>query len=237
MVAKRWLFLTLAILIANPIVGRSEESPDAYIWLDVHTIYNFSDRWRYEGDYGYRPELNGDNAELYVRPAVRYRVNPWFSLHGGIKIEEKTSNEAADTFEIRPWQGFQFHWPEIGGYTLSHYLRVGEYMTWQTQQGGSDFDFFIRARYRLGLKSPNYDILFKDGVYLTGSMEAFADLESPLSDMYINQLRFFAGPGINVSASWRIEVLLGLRQERSSRGVAFSTDEQILRLRIYYTFN
>jgi hypothetical protein len=233
---KIGLFLTIAILIANPIVGRSEENSDAYIWLDVHTIYNFSDRWRYEGDYGYRPELNGDQASVYIRPAFRYKATPWFNLHGGIKFKDTVSADAADTFEIRPWQGFQLVWPKIGGYTVSHYLRVAERMIWQTR-GGSDFDFTLRARYKLGLKSPNYDILFKSGMYLTGNIEAFANLESPLSDTFINRLRFFAGPGLNVSDAWRIELLLGLQQERGSRAADFSTDEQILRLRFYYTFN
>jgi hypothetical protein len=109
-------------------------------------------------------------------------------------------------------------------------------MIWQTT-GDSDFDFTLRARYKLGPRSPNYDILFKNGIYLTGSIEAFANLESPLSDTFVNRLRFFAGPGFNVSEAWRIEMLLGLQQESASRGSAFSTDEQILRLRFYYTFN
>ena len=233
---KFWPIFTVLIIFTNPIVGLSDDSADFFIWSDFHTIYNFSDRWRYEGDYGYRQALNGDKYTLYVRPSFRYRVNPWFTVHGGIRFFQTFNEDAANTFEIGPWQGLLFLWPKIGGYTIRHYLRLDDRMIWQTQ-GESDFDFTLRARYRLGVRSPNFDILFKNGTYPAGSIEAFADLESPISDTFVNRLRYFVGPGFNVSDAWHVETLYGLQQGRSSRTAAFTANEQVLRLRFFYSFN
>jgi hypothetical protein len=219
--------------IAPPLWVPPAHSADFQTWSDIATIYRFADGWRYDGDQGIRGVLSDSDFTLvYFRPSVRYRVNPWFTVHGGIRFFRTWFDDDDDTFEIGPWQGLRLVWPKLGGFAVSHYLRLEERMTWQTE-GDSDFDFTVRGRYQLGARSPNYDILFKNGIYLTGSIEPFANIEKPT---FINRIRYDVGAGTKVSDAWRVELHYLLQQGRRSASAAFSVDEHVLRLRLFYTF-
>jgi hypothetical protein len=171
---KRTLWISIAVLLVfmNPGTGRTDDSTFES-WVDITTIYKFSDRWRYDGDQGIRGVLSGDGFTLlYLRPSVRYRVNPWLTVHGGVRFFQTFFEDDKDSFEVGPWQGLRFVWPRFNGYALSHYLRLEERMIWKTN-GESDFDLTLRSRYKLGIRTPNYDLLFPNGIYLTGSLEFF----------------------------------------------------------------
>ena len=221
-------------LVLSSLLVLSAHGADYQTWSDITTIYRFADGWRYDGDQGVRwGEQNGnDFTLLYIRPSVRYRVNPWFTVHGGIRFFQTFIDDEEDTFEIGPWQGLRFVWPKIGSYAITHYLRLEERMIWQTE-GEKDSDFSVRSRYQLGFRSPNYKILFENGIYLMGTIEPFADLESPL---FVNRIRYDVGLGTPLTDAWRVHLRYVLQQGRDSASSAFSTDEHILRLRLFYTF-
>jgi len=63
-------------------------------------------------------------------------------------------------------------------------------------QGDGDFDFTVRTRFELGVRSPDYDILFRNGILLLGSIELFCNIETPL---FVNRLRFDIGVGTKIS--------------------------------------
>ncbi|MBT8370971.1 MAG: DUF2490 domain-containing protein [Deltaproteobacteria bacterium] len=226
--------ITLAIVISIPVLATSGACADFQTWSDIATIYKFNDRWRYDGDQGVRGVLSdSDFTLLYFRPSVRYRAKPWFTVHGGVRFFQTFFDDEDDTFEIGPWQGLRFIWPELGGYAVSHYFRLEERMIWQIE-GERDFDFTVRGRYQLGVRSPNYNILVKNGIYLTGSIEAFSNIERPI---FVNRMRYDVGAGTKFSDAWRVELHYLLQQGRRSAGSAFSVDEHVLRLRLFYTFN
>jgi len=229
---KSWISITILIIILIPALVKSGESSDFQTWSDIATIYNFADHWRYDGDQGIRGALSdSDFTLLYFRPSVRYRVKSWFTVHGGIRFFQTFLDDAEDTFEIGPWQGLRFVWPNIGRYAISHYLRLEERMIWQTQ-GEDDFDFTLRSRYQLGVRSPNYDILVKNGIYFLGSIEPFWNVERP---MFINRIRYDVGVGTKVTDAWRVQLHYHLQQGRRSANAAFTADEHILRLRLFFT--
>ena len=214
---------------------------DFQTWSDIATIYKITNNWRYDGDQGIRGVLSdSDFTLLYFRPSVRYRAKPWFTVHGGIRFFKTFFDGDDDTFEIGPWQGLRFTWPKIGTYAFSHYFRLEERMIWRTE-GESDFDFNLRGRYQLGLRSPNYDILFKNGLYLLGSVELFWNLEDSFFDDFANRIRWDAGVGTKVSETWRVQLHYILQDGRSIEDDffqdPFDSDEHILRLRLFYSFN
>jgi hypothetical protein len=231
---KFWISITFLIAIFIPNLIHVSHSADYQTWSDITTIKRFAEGWRYDGDQGVRwGELNdSDFTQLYVRPSVRYRARPWFTVHGGIRFFQTFIDDEENTFEIGPWQGLRLAWPEIGGYPVTHYLRLEERMIWQTG-GESDSDFTLRSRYQLGLRSPNFDILFKNGIYLSATIEPFANIEKPL---FINRIRYDVGLGTQISDAWRVQLRYLLQQGRVSASDTFSTDEHILRLRFFYTF-
>ena len=236
---KSWINITLIIIFSIPALMRSGESADFQTWSDIATIYKFADHWRYDGDQGIRGVLSdSDFTQLYFRPSVRYRVKPWFTVHGGVRFFQTFFDEGDDTFEIGPWQGLRFVWPMLGSYAISHYLRLEERMVWQTE-GERDSDFTVRGRYQLGVRSPNYDILVKNGIYLTGSVELFWNLENNISDNVVNRIRYDVGAGTKVSDAWRVELHYVAQDGKEIEDIfqdLFSSEEHILRLRLFYTF-
>jgi len=236
---KFWINITLIIIFSIPALVRSGESADFQTWSDIATIYKFADRWRYDGDQGIRGVLSdSDFTLLYFRPSVRYRVKPWLTVHGGIRFFRNYFDDGDDTFEIGPWQGLRVVWPMIGDYAISHYLRLEERMIWQTE-GERDDDFTVRGRYQLGVRSPNYDILVKNGIYLTGSVELFWNLEKQISDNVVDRIRYDIGVGTKVSDAWRVELHYVIQDGREIEDLfqdLFSSEEHILRFRLFYTF-
>ena len=204
-------------------------------WSDIATIYNISSRWRYDGDQGIRGVLSGsDFTTLFFRPSVRYRVAPWFTVHGGIRFFNTFFKDDEDVFEIGPWQGLRFNWPEFEGVSISHYFRLEQRWFWES---GGTRDFSLRSRYQLGARSRNYDILFKNGLFLAGSIEAFWDIESSVSDIYVNRIRYDIGLGTIINNAWRVQLHYLLHQDRQKSGDAFKATAHILRLRLFYTIN
>jgi hypothetical protein len=235
------LHITVLIGIFIPALVQFGHSADFQTWSDIATIYKINDRWRYDGDQGVRGVLSQNDFTLvYFRPSVRYRAKPWFTVHGGIRFFKTFIEDGDDTFEIGPWQGLRFVWPEIGSYAVSHYFRLEERMIWQTE-GDSDFDFNLRGRYQLGLRSPNYDILLKNGIYLMGSLELFWGLEDDYFDSFANRIRWDFGVGTKLSDTWRVQLHYVLQDGRAIEDDIlqdpFNSEEHILRLRLFYTFN
>ncbi len=206
-------------------------------WSDITTIYDFSDRWQYNGDQGIRLGLDGDDFTLfYFRPSILYRVKPGLTLHGGVGFFQSFFEVDADLFELRPWQGVRFLWPKIGGFTFSHFLRLEQRITRLTGQR-SESDFTLRTRYQLGAVSPTYNILFERGIFFNGAVEGFWDTSSSFSDNFKNRIRYFVGAGTKVSKAWRVELQYVQQDGRAIRQDSFSTDERIIRLRLFYKFN
>ena len=238
---KFWVKITLIIIISLLALEKSGESADFQTWSDIATIYKISDNWRYDGDQGIRGLLSqNDFTLLYFRPSVRYRAKPWFTVHGGIRFFKTFVDDGDDTFEIGPWQGLRFVWPIIGNYAVSHYFRLEERMIWQTE-GDRDFDFNLRGRYQFGVRSPNYDILFKNGIYLMGTVELFSSLEDDFFDNFANRIRWDFGVGTKISDAWRVQLHYVLQDGRAIEDDLFrdpfDSEEHILRLRLFYTFN
>ena len=113
-------------------------------------------------------------------------------------------------------------------------------MIWNTE-GDSDFNFNLRGRYQLGLRSPNYDILLKNGIYLMGSWELFWSLEDDFFDSFANRIRWDFGVGTNLSDTWRVQLHYVLQDGRAIEDDIlqdpFDSEEHILRLRLFYSFN
>jgi hypothetical protein len=82
------LLLTVSVfLYVAPARAQDIEFNSFHTWADIATIKNYSDRFRYDGDYGIRGLLTDrDWTLVYLRPSVRYRAKPWLTLHGCVVL-------------------------------------------------------------------------------------------------------------------------------------------------------
>ena len=232
--------IAVLVIAISAVIAQTGHSTDFQTWSDITTIKQLGKNWRYDGEQGIRGILSqSDFTLLYFRPSVGYQFKPWCAIHGGIRFASTFFDNADDTFEIGPWQGIRFTWPMIGKYAIGHYIRLEERFVWKTT-GDREQEFSLRSRYRLGFKSPNYEVLLRNGIFLTGSIELFWNLDASLTDNFVDRLRYEIGIGSNVTDALRIQ-LHYLRQDSQAIDERFFkpfvSKVNILRLRFYYTFD
>jgi hypothetical protein len=212
------------------------EFNDFQTWWDISTIYKFNDRWQYAGDQGTRGFLsNEDWRAMYIRPAVRFTVRQWLSMYGGIGFSYTYQKFPGDRVEIRPWLGARFYWPRPGGFVFSHYFRLEDRFNYS--QFRDVWDSAFRARYKLGLKTPTFDIAGAEGFYAVSSIELFKELSGALFERFANRGRIDVGPGKRFGESWRAELHYLYQSSGLFVQEGIQTDEHILRLRLFYVFN
>jgi hypothetical protein len=224
----------MIISIPSVVYAVSEQSLEA--WSDITTIYSFSERWQYTGDQGIRIGLTLDDfISFYFRPSVQYRIRPKLTLHGGVGFFQSFLPDDEKISELRPWQGLRYLWPEIGGYAFSHYVRLEQRMISSTGER-SDLDSTLRSRYKFGVRTPTYHVLFNNGIFLTGSVEIFWNMKDTFTLDFSNRIRWDIGIGTIFTSGLKAELHYILQDGRGTQQDSFTEEEHILRLRFFYQF-
>jgi len=227
----------MATMIPTPAASQEPKFSEFHTWSDIATIYNFNDRFRYDGDYGLRGLLTDDYwTLLYLRPSVRYSDRSWLSLHGGAALFYNFLEGEANLPELRPWVGARFVWPRLNGFVFSHYFRL-ELRAFYIS-GDSRWNVSLRPRYQLAMKSPDFAIGAAEAFYILVSAEVFEDLASSDNTTFGDRFRFNIGMGKKVTSALRIELNYVFHTVRLSdaRG-DFDFDDHVVRLRLFYSFN
>ena len=217
------------------LVGAYDEPSDEF-WGDLMTIYDISDRWQYNGDYGYRTAFSDNIFHLgYIRPSFSYMTQKGVTLHGGVGLFKSIIDNDADILELRPWAGLRFTWPQIKGFRFSHFFRLEERLLWikDTETVSTST---LRGRYQLGLVTPTWNVLMKNGIFFMGSAELFWNLKDPFNENFSDRIRYTAGVGSRVTNNWRAELQYVQQDGRALAQDSFTLDERIIRLRLFYTF-
>ena len=236
MLVAEFLALLAGSLVApDPIAAQYSESSYFETWTDIATIYNFSDRFRYDGDYGVRAALStADFTQIYLRPAVRYEVVPWLRLHGGIAWFHTFFRDVEDADELRPWLGIRFVGPRPGGWLVQNYFRF-ELRAFEFG-GGSETAW--RGRWQLQVRSPDFRIASAERFYALAFVEAFHTFDAEVQGFAAERLRLNLGAGKTLSRGWRVELNGMYQKGRVEEGASgFDLDEGIVRLRLFYSFN
>ena len=238
MLAAGFLALLAGSLVApDPIAAQYSESSYFETWTDIATIYNFSDRFRYDGDYGVRAALSTDDfTQVYLRPSVRYETLPWLRLHGGVGWFHTFFQDAEDADELRPWLGARFVGPRPGDWLIQNYFRL-ELRAFDFG-GGGDSETAWRGRWQLQVRSPDFRIASAEGFYALAFVEAFHTFDAEIQGFAAERLRLNLGAGKTLSRGWRVELNGMYQKGRVEEGfTGFDLDEGILRLRLFYSFN
>ncbi len=235
LVAEFLVFLAGGLVAPDPVAAQYSESSYFETWTDIATIYNFSDRFRYDGDYGVRAALStADFTHLYLRPSVRYEVVPWLRLHGGLGWSHTFFSDQEDADELRPWLGIRFVGPRPGGFLIQNYFRL----ELRAFEFGGGPETAWRGRWQLQVRSPDFRIGSADRFYALAFTEAFHTFDGEIQGFAAERLRLNLGFGKTLSRAWRVELNGMYQKGRVEEGVTgFDLDEGILRLRLFYSFN
>jgi len=207
-----------------------------HTWTDVATIYNFSERFRYDGDYGLRGLLTDSNwTLLYLRPSVRYRARQNLTLHGGVALFYNFLT-GEDLPELRPHVGVRLVTPLPSDWVLSNFLRL-ELRAFYLQSQ-SDWDAGLRFRWQVQVVSPRFRIGSLEEFYGLASAEPFIDGSSGIEGTFGDRFRFNVGLGRQFSSQLRIDLNYLFHVIRvSDEDGNFNADDHVIRLRFFYSVN
>jgi len=232
----RLCLLLVAMSLLLPVSAQAQQPQfnSFHTWADIATIKNYSDRFRYDGDYGIRGLLSDSDWTLvYLRPSVRYRAKPWLTLHGGAALFYNFF-DGEDLPELRPWVGTRFMTQLPAGWTLTNYLRL-EYRAFYLKSE-SDWSGTFRGRWQIQVISPRFEIGSVKGFYGLASVEPFFDLASDIEGTFGDRYRINFGMGRKVSGDLRAELNYLFHQVRvPEEDGTLTLDDHVLRLRFFYT--
>ena len=225
-----------AVLCIVPAWAQTTQFEEFHTWTDVATIKNFSERFRYDGDYGIRGLLTDRNwTQVYLRPSVRYRAKPWVTLHGGAGLFYSFF-AGEDLPELRPWIGARFASRIPSGWVVTNYLRL-EYRAFYLKSE-RDWDGDFRSRWQLQVTSPRFEIGSAREFYGLASIETFFAFDSDHDDTFGERFRFNLGMGKQFNDGLRAELDYLFHKVRlADEGGTLVFDDHVLRLRFFYTFD
>jgi hypothetical protein len=228
------LLIVSAIVYAAPVQAQTPDFNEFHTWADLATIKNFSDRFRYDGDYGVRGFITDrDWTLVYLRPSVRYRAKPWLTLHGGAALFYNFF-EGEDLPELRPFVGTRFLTKLPAGWTLTNYLRL-EYRAFYFKSE-NDWATNFRGRWQIQTISPRFKIGSAKGFYGLASVEPFFDFGSENQGTFGDRYRINFGMGKKISGHLRAELNYLFHQIRvQEQGGSLDIDDHVVRLRLFYS--
>jgi hypothetical protein len=235
-----WRLLVGLLLTTTPARFAAAQSPvftEFHTWTDVATIYNFSERWRYDGDYGLRGGLTDPNwTLLYLRPSVRYRHAQWLQLHGGAALFYNFF-PGDDLPELRPWVGVRIVGPPLGdGWRLSNYFRMELRAFYLT--GSKNWEIGLRGRWQVQVNTPRFRISSVEQLYALVSVEPFFDMSSNIDGTFGDRFRFNVGLGKAFGEDLRVDLNYLFHKIRViANGSASDAEDHVVRLRFFYTIN
>lgn len=227
------------IFLFHIIFGYSQgvDEVDTQSWLDFRAYYTINDKWLYDGDYGVRGIISGEDWQrVYINPSVVYNLNISTVLRGGMRFIYTHEITTSNTFEIRPWQGIRFIWPRTKYFIISQYARLEQRITFHTQEGNSDFA--LRARYRIMAKTPNLRWEAINQVfYLFTSFEFFSNVGKAIEETFVDRTRLTFGLGYLLSQAFRMELNYTIQGSRGGNEEGIKIGVHIIRLRLKYYVN
>jgi len=207
----------------------AQDDVSTQLWADYHAHYYRGESMELYADSGLRFASSPDEfVRFYLRPSFRYHYSQLFRLHAGLGVFATDNIDAANTLEIRPWQGVKVRWPTLGPLVFNNLVRFEQRITFAS--GADDPGFQLRLRYQLGTNIPLMPVPWK-GFFVPASIEWFWDAGDEM-DQFADDLRLSAGVGYVVNEVWLVNCLLTIERSSSTVDSGFTTADIIFRFQL-----
>jgi hypothetical protein len=207
---------------------------DFQTWTDITLTYFKSQKFSFGGDAGLRGIVSSKDWNLfYIRPAIHYSFTPTFKLSGGVGSFNTFNKTLSNISEIRIFQDAHISWPDIGWVDFYHRLRLEErFFFYQSLEN----EVSLRGRYLIRARTMNFKFIGQKKMYYIKAMwEAFLPIGESATELFIHNQRWYAALGFQPSNRMRYEIFYIWQKSREFKDDGFSTSENILRIRFFYT--
>lgn len=234
------LFLTALVLLAAEPCGAQADPEDNEIGrLRYDYQRGIGDRMRAFSTASYEQRLESedplsDRKKAVLKGGVSYNSKDWLRLEAGLGTWYSWRENTDDLFEVRLWQAATFDWPEVRA--LARWVVHHRFMLEERFQHADDWETSFRGRYRLSFTIPVNRYTVEPGaLYMPIEGELFWDIDDNDTELFANRERVTAGLGYQFNKDWAAEVRYVWQDSRPTTTDAFSSDDDIIELRIKST--
>jgi len=232
-------FLFAFVVLLNFVYAQSDNTTQQ-IWADYNPQWNLDSNYTFYGSIGGRTIIPYSWTKVDFTTAVRYAPDPLFNifnksqqeLHGGFSFYYTYNEDKNNQIELRPFQGYKIRWPHLERVKFTHFLKLEERFIFNV--GESDFEFELRARYKIEaiFHRTKHLVDFANGLYFPISFEFLFDLYS--TQQFNNGIRLTPGLGYSSKAEhWKIQFDLTYQYADKAEAGSFTKSTIIYRLRFY----
>jgi hypothetical protein len=240
----------VVLLMCAPVASAQTTTP---LWGNLTFNWVKSERLVYELDFEPKALVDPSGGEpdwrnLDVTPNVEYALRPWLDLVADMTIGRTLQTNSVNSAEVTPRFGVRFHLFSRAQQfrvleqaprrrlVVRDLLRV-ESRNFFYSGGDTDSDSTVRFRNRLEFLVPlNRERITDDGArYVLADWEWFVPLDDP-EERFASRQRIRTGIGYRRSWNWRYEVLYIWTRSRNTVDEEFSTNENIIDIRVRRLF-
>jgi hypothetical protein len=241
--------LVAVLLMCAPVASAQTTTQ---LWGNLTVNWMKSERLVYELDLEPKalvtaPEGEADWRNLDVTPNVEYSPTHWLDIVADTTIGRTKQTDDVDSTEVTPRLGARFHLFSRGSrfhareqaperrIVIRDLVRVESRHFFYS--GGTDSDSTVRFRNRLEFLAPlNKERITDDGArYVVADWEWFIPLGDQ-EERFANRQRIRTGIGYRRSFNWRYELLYIWTRSRNTIDEGFSTNENIIDVRVKRIF-
>ncbi len=233
--------LIVCLVLLNFVYAQSSsDNITQQIWLDYNPQSDLSESYTLYGSFGGRTIIPYSWTKVYITAAVRYAPDPLFNIfnksqqeyHGGLSLFYTFNEDAANQLELRPFQGYKIKWPDFERVKFTHFLKLEERFLFTI--GESDFEFELRARYKIEaiFHRTKHLVDFADGLYFPISIEFLINLYS--TQQFNDGIRITPGLGYSSQSKlWKMQFDLSYQYADKAETGSFTKSTIIYRLRFF----
>jgi len=242
--------LAALMLISAPVASAQTTTQ---LWANLTLDWVKSDRLVYELDIEPKvliagPEGQPDWRNLDLTPNVEYSLKPWLDIQADLTMGRTTQTDDVDSSEVTPRVGARFHLfsrrqlLKVREQAPQRRIVVRDLVRFESRNsfytgGDADDEQTFRFRNRLEVLMPiNKPSITDDGAgYWLADWEWFIPLDDP-EERFANRQRIRGGIGYRRNFNWRYELLYIWTRSRNTIDSGFSTNENIIDVRVKRLF-
>jgi hypothetical protein len=212
----------------------SAQQANEQLWIDYLVDLPFARVYMYETEISYQTLLSreGKWRSLNVTPSLERNINQHLDLLLGVPLSYTVQKADFNTVEARLMLGTRLYFTPRNRVQTRLTLRWERRFFRDLEVGVWENSNRTRARGEIifPINRPSYST--DDVWYALGDFEYFFILDQDVRERFANRSRTRIGLGYRKSYFWRFEVIYTFQQSRNKIEDAFTSFDNIFRLRI-----
>jgi len=222
----------LLFLVFSFSLSELQAQTDKQLWLEYMLNYPFANSFNLENAFTYSALIGEPKwRALDYNATLEYSISPNIDLLGAGLVSYTQQTQSENTFELRPTLGTRIHFTPNRRIQSRLLLRM-EQRNFKNLETNT-WEQVMRPRVRGELVIPiNQNSIYKDNLWYAVLDAEYLFTKTDVEERFANRFRLRIGAGYRLNYSIRFELLYMYQQSRDGIDESFSSNDNILRIRV-----